>query len=241
MNNNMNNQNRRPPQREGERRQIFRNHAENHKRQTPQGAVDGREVSRNHNQNPIENKGNTKLKIIFFAAVFFVLFVAFATVNIVIGVKEIEVEGNKLCTREEILSIAEISEGSGYFSYNTGKAEKKIKALLPCVEDINISRSFFGKVKVNVTEKEALWYIESYGEYFALSRELVVIKNDESRDRFIECGLVRLDFPELKSAVLQKPIEVKDGDRDCAYIAELLDDVMQTNLYKENRIDQIEI
>ena len=186
-------------------------------------------------------KISPKLKIVVALAAIALIFVACMVANIAIGVREIEVEGLRLCTREEILEAAGIEEGSGYFSYNASKAEKRIAELYPCVIDVNVSRSTFGKVTVSVTEKNALWYVESYGEYFALSDELEVIKNSESRERFINCGLVRLDFPEIKSAVLGKPIEIRDGDRDCAYVSELLDDVSNTNIYKSGRLYQIQI
>ena len=188
-----------------------------------------------------EQKISTKLKIIVAWATIAVIFAVCMTINISIGVREIEVEGLGLCTREEILDATGISEGSGYFSYNTSKAEKKVKELFPCVVDISVSRSVFGKVTVRVTEEKAFWYIESYGEYFALSEELTVIKSSEYRDRFISCGLVRLDFPEVKSAVLGKTLEIRDGDRDCAYVPELLADVRETNIYKSGRLDQIKI
>lgn len=186
-------------------------------------------------------KMSARLKLILaFSAIAFI-FAVFAVINILIGVREIEVRGIELCTRDEILSIAGIKEESGYFSYNTSEAEQKIKEIYPCVTDIRISRSMFGKVTVSVTEEKAFWYVESYNEYFALSMDLRVIKSSEERNRFIECGLVRIDFPEVRSAVLGKTIEIRDGDRDPSYVLSLLSDVVDTSLYKYDRIDQIKI
>ena len=113
-----------------------------------------------------------KIKILAAAALIAVIFIACMAINISIGVREIEILGNELCTREEILGAAEIEEGSGYFSYNTSSAEKRVRERFYCVEQINISRSVFGKVTVKVTETKARWYVESYGEYFALSDDL---------------------------------------------------------------------
>ena len=184
---------------------------------------------------------SVKLKLILAFSLIALIFIVSAVINISIGVREIEIKGIELCTRDEILSIAGIEEGSGYFSYNTSSAEKRIKELYPCVVDINISRSFFGKVTVSVTEEKALWYVESYSEYFALSEDLCVIKSEESKKRFVECGLVRLDFPEIKSAVLGKTIEIRDDDRDTSYVFSLLSDIRATDLYKAGRVDQIKI
>ena len=169
------------------------------------------------------------------------VFAVFAIINIVIGVREIEVEGISLCTREEILETAKMSEGSGYFSYNTSKSEKAVKEQYPCVNEIVITRSFFGKVSVKVSEERALWYVESFGEYFALSEDLRVIKKEDRMQRFASLGLIRLDFPELKSAVLGKPVEIRDDGRDCAYVSELLEDIVETETYKTGRVNQIVI
>ena len=182
-----------------------------------------------------------KVRILAAFALVAVIFIVCMAVNISIGVREIVIEGNALCTRDEILGAAEIEEGSGYFSYNTSKAEKKVREQFYCVEEISISRSVFGRVTVKLTETDAHWYVESYGEYFALSDDLTVVKSDEKRDRFISCGLVRLSFPEIKSAVLGKTLEIRDGDRDTSYVGELLEDVQETELYKTGRIFEIKV
>ena len=169
------------------------------------------------------------------------VFAVFAIINVVIGVREIEVEGISLCTREEILEAAKMSEGSGYFSYNTSKSEKAVKEQYPCVNKITITHSFFGKVSVKVVEEKALWYVESFGEYFALSEDLRVIKKEDRKDNLASLGLIRIDFPELKSAVLGKKVEIRDEGRDCAYVTELLDDIVKTELYKAGRVNQIVI
>jgi len=162
-------------------------------------------------------------------------------INILIGVRSIEVVGTNLSTDEEIASVAGISTGSGYFSYNTGRSENKVLENIHCISEIKISRSVFGKVKITVTEKKAVWYVEMYGEYYALSDSLEVIRSSDMRDTFINKGLVRLDLPEVKSAILGKTVEYADEDRDCSYIPEFLSDITDSQLYKDGRIDHVDI
>ena len=219
----------------GEKRQ------EQSKRMSDDRRLDPSERPDYPNKDNCGSKIGIKLKLILAFSVIASIFIVSAVINISIGVRKIDVKGIELCTREEILSVAGIEEGSGYFSYNASSAEKKIKELYPCVVDIRISRSTFGRVTVSVTEEKALWYVESYGEYFALSEDLRVIKSEESKKRFIEYGLVRLDFPEIRSAVLGKAIEIRDDDRDPSYVFDLLSDIRATELYKAGRVDQIKI
>ena len=190
---------------------------------------------------PVSSGVSRNVKVLLVILAVALVFIVFAVVNAFIGIREISVEGQVLCTEAEILSASGIEIGKGYFSYNSSKAEAKVKELLPCVERIHISRSFLGRVTVSVEETKGYWYVESYGEYFALSKELVVIKSDEVRDSFIKCGLVRLDFPEVKSLVFGKAIEIYDDGRDVNYVTELLDDIMETDLYANDRVDRVEI
>ena len=160
-------------------------------------------------------------------------------VNIFIGVRRIEVIGNDLAGDEEIAAAAGIAPGSGYFSYNTGRAEKDVLESIHCISDIKISRSVFGRVKITVTEKNACWYTEVYGEYYALSDSLEVIRQNDIRDEFVNHGLVRVDFPQVNSTVLGKTIEYSDEGRDCSFVPVFLDEIRETSLYKEGRLDQV--
>ncbi len=182
---------------------------------------------------------NAKLTVIISLSAIALVFAVCMIINISIGVREIEIEGADLCTEEEILSASGVAAGRGYFSYNTSRSEKNVQRLYPCVVEINISRSVFGKVKISITEEKALWYVESFDEYFALSEDLRVIKSSDSRDRFIAHGLVRLDFPEIKSLILGQVIEVRDDIRDTDYIPAFLEEVKKTDIYSSGRLDHI--
>ena len=168
-------------------------------------------------------------------------FIVCMVINIVIGVRTIVINGNDLAGYDEIITVAGIEQGSGYFSYNTGKAEKNVLSEIHCISDIKISRSVFGKVTIEVTEKEPCWYMELYGEYYALTAELEVIRRADLRDDFIRRGLVRLDLPEILSAILGKKLEYADGDRDCSFLPEFLSEVRGTRMFTEGRIDQLKL
>lgn len=160
-------------------------------------------------------------------------------INILIGVREVEIVGADMTERDELMMAAGIEEGSGYFSYNTGSSEENVLRLIPCVSEVDITRSVFGKVTITVTEKKAYWYAEVFDEYYALSEELQVIRRSKHIAPFVARGLVRLDFPEVKSAILGKIIEFSDEGRDCSFVSEFLSEVRSSKLYEAGRIDQI--
>ena len=189
----------------------------------------------------IKEKMTPKLTVIAIVGTVALVFAICMLVNIIIGVRSIEVEGNYLASAEEIAAVAGVETGSGYFSYNTSKSEKRVLENIHCISEINISRSVFGKVRITVTETRAVWYIGVYGEYYALSEELLVIRQSDLRDEFIAKGLVRLDLPEIKRAVLGMSLEYADEDRDCRYVPEFLAEVTESELYKNGRINEVDI
>lgn len=168
-------------------------------------------------------------------------FVVCMMINIIIGVRTIVIKGNDLASYDEITAVAGIEQGSGYFSYNTGKSENKVISEIHCISEINISRSVFGRVTIEVVEKKPCWYIELYGEYYALTEDLEVIRRADLRDDFIRRGLVRLDLPEILSAVLGKRLEYADGDRDCSFLPDFLSEVRGTKMFADGRIDQLKL
>lgn len=189
----------------------------------------------------IKSKMTPKMTVLAVVGVALLALVVCMLVNIIIGVRSIDVVGNDLAGAEEIAEVAGIFPGSGYFSYNTGKAEKNVLENIHCISEIKISRSVFGRVKITVTEKTPCWYMEVYGEYYVLSDSLEVIRRSDMRDDFVNRGLIRLDLPEVKSTVLGKTVEYSDGDRDCGYIPGFLSEIRETKLCREGRIDQVKL
>lgn len=213
-----------------------------HPAQRPRGHAPEREAAPRTRIPAKRKNGNRAKRTVFLSigavAAVFVIFVLF---SFFIGVRSIEVVGAELCTREEIIVSSEITEGSGYFSYNTAKSEKKILESIPCVESVEISRSIFGTVTISVTEKNAYWYTELFGEYFVLSDELEIIRHMSGKAELLARGLVRLDFPKVESAVIGRRIEISDDGRDCSFVDEFLAEVRESELYKEGRLYGINI
>ena len=169
------------------------------------------------------------------AAVFVICFI----VGYFIGVQSIEVTGADLASNDEIIEASGITEGSGYFSYNTSKIEESILEKLPCISEVEVKRTAFGKVSVAVKEKPAYWYTQLFGECYVLSEDLEVILITDNKAEIVARGLVRLDFPKVDSALLGRIIEISDEGRDCSFIGEFLSDIRESEIYKEGRLDGV--
>lgn len=199
------------------------------------------QAPRPNNPQRKKNKLSAKKTLLFSICAISTAIIVCMLVSLIIGVQSIQVIGADMSSADEIIAASGIKEGSGYFSYNTSRSEKKILDSVPCIKEVEIDRSIFGKVSINVTEKNAYWYTELFGEYYVLSDELEIIRHCESKTELVQRGLVRLDFPKVESAVLGRVIEISDGDRDCSFVEEFLSEVRESKLYKEGRINGIRI
>ena len=178
------------------------------------------------------------MTVISLSAIAAVILICFA-VGYFIGVQSIEVTGADLASPDEIIVASGITEGSGCFSYNTTKIEDKILEKLPCISEVEVKRSAFGRVSIAVTEKTAYWYTQLFGECYVLSEELEVIRITDDKAEVVARGLVRLDFPRVDSALLGRIIEISDDGRDCSFVSEFLSEIRESEIYKEGRLDGV--
>ena len=184
---------------------------------------------------------NTKRNLFIVLGAVAAAVIVFVLVSAFVGVQSIEVVGAKLSSNQEITEASGIKEGGGCFGYNTAKATENILKAVPCVAKVEITRSAFGRVIISIVEKEAYWYTELFGEYFLLSEDLEVIRHTDIKSELVSMGLVRLDFPKVEGAILGRRIEITDEDRDCSFIDEFLAEVRESELYKEGRLNGIDI
>lgn len=91
------------------------------------------------------------------------------------SVKEISISGNSLINDEEIAERLQFSEGDKMFSINTGRAEENI-ALLPAIEEVHVSRSWWNGVDVNISEYRPLGYVTNDGNYYPVLENARVLR-----------------------------------------------------------------
>ena len=86
----------------------------------------------------------------------------------VFSVSNISVVGNSIHTNEAILSASNIKRGDNLFLVNTKKAEAQIMAM-GHMENVKISRKFFSKLEITVTESLETAYVSFSGNYVGIS------------------------------------------------------------------------
>ena len=103
----------------------------------------------------------------FFAVVLFLTVCLFTPL---FDITSISVKGNKLLSDKEIIDASGIKKGDNLFRINTKKGKANINAL-GYVDSVNISRKFFSRVEIEVTECEEKAYILFSGNYVGIGAD----------------------------------------------------------------------
>lgn len=91
------------------------------------------------------------------------------------NVKEINISGNSLINDEEIAERLQFSEGDKMFSINAKRAQENI-SLLPAIEEVEVERSWWNGMDVNISEYRALGYVTNNGSYYPVLENARVLR-----------------------------------------------------------------
>ena len=152
-------------------------------------------------------------------------------------VSGIDVEGNSLYTKEEIIEASGIEEGDNLFFINRFSAISRIFSKLPYVEKAVINRSLPNRLVIVVSESRAIACVTAEDGTWAIDRScklLSMVSGDELR------GLIRIEgltpiAPEAGQIIAPGEAE----SPKVAYLSEILTQIDALNL--RERITWIDI
>lgn len=116
--------------------------------------------SNKHSNNKRSKKNILKKKITFFISSILLIgiVIIFAFTAPIFNIKKIEVEGNNIVAKENIISLSELKTGENIFKFNGNSIIQKIKEN-KYVEDIKVKRILPGTVKIIIQEREIKYQI----------------------------------------------------------------------------------
>lgn len=181
-----------------------------------------------------------KLRVGGIAALIACLFVlcTFAVVyKVFYVVTEVTVEGTSLYTAEEILVAAGVAEGDNLYSFSSRVAEENVTLHCPYVRTLAVNRFAPDTVAFTVSEDTAVFYVELYGETWALSPSLRVLDPITADDAAAQ-GLIRLRLPAVNSAVAGRVLLFED-ERSTRSIRQAVTDILSSSL--QERITTVDL
>lgn len=114
---------------------------------------------------------------IFFGTVFTITICNIPILNI----KNIEIEGNKLIDKKEVMKKIEYIEGNNLITLNSNKIIKELEEN-KYIESVNIKKSLLNTIKVEIKEKDITYYIKDDNFQYILDKNLTIIDKVQSVD-----------------------------------------------------------
>lgn len=140
---------------------------------------------------PQQNKRKKKRNALYAPLSFLIICAALVFgLSVFFRVSGIEVEGNALYTRDEIVEASGIEEGDNLFFINRFSAISRIFSKLPYVEEATINRSLPNKLVIVVQESRAIAYVMAEDGAWAVDRSCKLLSKAEGETLR---GLIRID------------------------------------------------
>lgn len=145
-------------------------------------------------------------------------------------IKNIEVDGKKLVSKDVISNELQNIKGENIFFVKSDDIKKALKSD-PYINEVSISRKFPSTLKVNVTEKNIAYYTKTSSGYDIISSDFVLLEkvNNIKGRKLIELIGLNSDNETLGS----KYINTKDDTRLEDFLKELYK-INQSNTTKHN-------
>ncbi len=154
-----------------------------------------------------------------------------ASISVVKGfakVSRIEVLGDSPYESEEIISASGIRAKDKLYGIDKEEAERKIKAYCPYIDKVTIESNFPNTVKITVESQVASWYVEIYGDYYALDENLRVLEETTNKDKFVALKIPQLTLPNIKSTVVGSTLEFGKTEQEKRSASEFMAAVQMT-------------
>ena len=113
--------------------------------------------------------------LIFIIVIAIIVFVCLFVLDT--KVKNIIITGNEVLSDDEIIELAGLTDYPSFYKTLNSKIEKGIKEN-PLIKDVDINRSFYHIIEINVDEYEILYKREDNGKYVLENKEEVTLDKE---------------------------------------------------------------
>jgi len=171
-------------------------------------------------------------RILTAVAVAAVVLVALLILIFLFPIRSIAVSGEVTMFNEgEIIEAAEISEGDSIFLRSSWDIKRTIRKNLPLADEIKVTKTLSGTVKIKITFDDVKYYTKVDGIYYAIGSELRVLDSNESGAKYSAYGAVYVRLPETRPLEIGKKIVFYDTVEETDTEGELLYEVKDVKYY----------
>lgn len=168
-------------------------------------------------QEKIMQKRKKKQKAIKWILILVLLIVAIlcAMFSPLFNIKKIEVQGNEIISKNEIISLSQIQLEENTFKLNKSQIKKQIKENA-YIQSVIIVRNLPSEIVIKVEERKPAYLLEYAGSYVVIDKQgyMLEIKNE------------KMNLPVIQGAVTSTE-EFKVGNRLCTEDLEKLAEILR--------------
>lgn len=181
----------------------------------------------------LDKHGEGRVKLVFrFLPAAILIAILLAALFLLIPIREIEVTGEvELFNEGEIIEASECVQGKSLHWRSSGRIERNIRNNLPLTEEVKVTKSLFGKIKIDIQFSDVEFYCRIDEKYYAIDENLRVLDIDESYGKYKAFGAVRVHIPEVREPVLGQSLVFYDTVEETDTEGETLYEVKDVKQY----------
>lgn len=146
-------------------------------------------------------------------------------------VSAVEVEGNGFYSEQEIVDASGVHEGDNLFFINRFSVASRVFAKLPYIEGVSIERKLPGGIVISVTESEAIAYLRSGDELWAIDRSCKLLSQVKAEDAE---ALIRVEGMSAASPAEGDMLVTTDGNAaGVEYLSDMLGQIYALGLRQD--------
>lgn len=179
-------------------------------------------------QEKIIKKRNRNKKIIKITLLFilFIIVILCAMFSPLFNIKTIEINGNKIVTKNEIISLSKIQIEENSFKLSKSKIKKQIKENA-YIQNVKITRKLPSTILIEVEEREPAYLLEYAGSYVVIDKQGYML---EIKTEKIELPIIQGEVTETSNFVVGNRLCTEDLER-LAIISKIIELAKVNDIY----------
>lgn len=147
-------------------------------------------------------------------------------------VRAIEVSGDvDMFNEGDIIEAADVGEGDLMILHPNFLIKSAIREKLPLVGNIKITKTPFGKLKIDVRVGEVDFYTKVGDKYYAIDEKLRVLDESTKRSKYSAYGAAYVILPEVREPQIGEPLVFYDTVEETDTEGETLYEVKEESYY----------
>ena len=133
-----------------------------------------------------------------------------------------EITGDSPYESEEIINASGLKRGDKLYDIDKEAVIYSIKLKCPYVNNVKVESKFPNKLKINVDSFSAAYYVEIFGDYYALDSNMRVLEETADNTKFKNARIPMLCIPNIKTALVGSELIYGETEAEIKFVEEFL-------------------